>query len=196
MTLTVRTMMTAADTDTSDAALLEATGAGDLAAFERLHRRFHRRLFGFAQRLTDRPELAEEVVSDTMLAVWRGASGFRGDSRPSTWIFGIAYRVAMRALSKTAHEKLHDEIDDEIEADRSGTDEVETLMQRRHIVAALRSLPPHQRATVELTYFYGYRLTEIAEITGCPVGTVKTRMFHARARLKGLLAGQLQEVGQ
>ncbi len=179
----------------TDGALLAAVGAGDMAAFERLHRRFHRRVAGFALRMTRRHDLAEEIAEDTLLAVWRGASGFRGQSRASTWIFGIAYRMALRALRKTAKDRLHDEIDDSLPAERTGTDEVEMLFARRQVLAAVAQLPLEQRATVELTYYYGYKLTEIAEITGCPVGTVKTRMFHARAKLRALLRDMPEDKG-
>ncbi len=70
-------------------------------------------------------------------------------------------------------------------------DEPESLAARRELATvlgtALHRLSPEQRAVVELTYFYGLAYTEIAEIVGCPVNTVKTRMFHARRRLKELL---------
>ncbi|MEM1346108.1 MAG: sigma-70 family RNA polymerase sigma factor [Pseudomonadota bacterium] len=176
--------------DATDKALLAATAKGDLAAFERLHQRYYGRINAFALRLTRRPELAEEVAGDTLMAVWKSAESFRGEAKPSTWILGIAYRMALRACRKAKRDALHDEIDDDLPAERTGSEEVETLFQRKAIAAAMERLSPEQRATVELTYFYGYRLTEIAEITGCPVGTVKTRMFHARARLRELLKGE------
>ncbi|MGF1447633.1 MAG: RNA polymerase sigma factor [Pikeienuella sp.] len=174
--------------DEADGALLAATATGDMAAFERLHRRFYRRLYGFALRITERPEVAEEVVADTLMAVWQGASKFRGASKASTWIFGIAYRIALKARRKGRHDWRHDEIDETVPAAQSGTEEVETLFTKNRVAAALRRLPEEQRATVELTYLYGYKISEISEITGCPEGTVKTRMFHARAKLRVLLA--------
>ena len=91
-----------------------------MAAFERLHRRFHRRVFGFALRLTERFELAEEVVNDTMMTVWRKAMDFEGRSKVSTWILGIAYRTAIKARRRSAPERLHDELDDQLQADRTG----------------------------------------------------------------------------
>ncbi|GMG84665.1 sigma-70 family RNA polymerase sigma factor [Paralimibaculum aggregatum] len=176
------------DTDT---ALLAATARGDRTAFERLFRRYHGPVFGFALRLTGRPDLADEVVGDTMMTVWRKAEGFEGRAKPSTWIFGIAYRVAAKARGRRAKDSLHDELDDQFPAARSGTEAMEAVFDAKAVRAALATLPVEQRATVELTYFYGYRLTEIAEITDCPVGTVKTRMFHARAKLRALLGGDL-----
>ncbi|MEM6971224.1 MAG: RNA polymerase sigma factor [Pseudomonadota bacterium] len=175
--------------DDTDMALIEAVAGGDMRAFERLHRRFHKRIHGFVLRLVRRPDIADEAANDTMVAVWKQAGGFRGDSRASTWIFGIAYRTALAATRKIARHEGHAEADEAIPAARSGTELVEAAFLGRDILAALAQLPVSQRATVVLTHHYGYRLTEIAEITGCPTGTVKTRMFHARNRLKQLLAG-------
>jgi len=183
----LRPMPDRPDREESDAALIAGTATGDLAAFERLHRRFYARIFRFALRLSGRPEIADEVVGDTMLAVWRGAARFEGRARPSSWLFGIAYRIAMRAMGREPGADEREELDEAMPAPRTGVQEVEALFERRRIVVALAQLPPEQRATVELTYFHGYRLSEIAEITGCPPGTVKSRMFLARARLRVLL---------
>ncbi len=182
------------DTDT-DASLLAATARGDVAAFERLHRRFHARLFGFAVRITGRAEAAEEAVADTLMVVWRKAGDFRGDSRPSTWIFGIAYRIAMKARRRLAPEALHEEVDERIADATTGPETIEALFERKRIAAALRRLPPEQRAAVELTYFHGYKLTEVAAIQDCPVGTVKTRMFQARAKLRAILTAEAGATG-
>ncbi len=172
----------------ADAALIAAVATGDIAAFERLHKRYHRRVFGFALRLTGRFDLAEEVVNDTMMTVWRKASGFEGRSKVSTWILGVAYRTAIKARRKSEPERLHDELDEQMQTDRTGLDEIEIIFDRERIAAALQRLPIEQRAIVELTYHYGYKLAEIAQITECPVGTVKSRMFHARAKLRALLS--------
>ncbi|MEM6943501.1 MAG: sigma-70 family RNA polymerase sigma factor [Pseudomonadota bacterium] len=181
--------------ESADLALLRATAAGDLQAFERLHRRYHPKVFGFALRLTERFEAAEEVVEDTMMVVWRKASEFRGAARPSTWIFGIAYRIALKARKRLAVDRLHDEIDPDMPSAQGGMETVEMVFERSRVVAALQRLPLQQRATVELTYYHGYRLSEIAEITDCPLGTVKTRMFHARAKLRELLGERDDVVG-
>lgn len=172
----------------SDAALLRATAAREVAAFERLYRRFHPRVFGFALRLGASADRAEEAVSDTMVAVWRAAGDFRGEALVSTWIFGIAYRVILRKLRSGAGLALQDPLDDNLPDARTGPEVVEALFERERVAAAIARLPVEQAATVQLTHVYGYRLTEIAEITGVPVGTVKTRMFHARTRLRRLLS--------
>ncbi|MEL6197790.1 MAG: RNA polymerase sigma factor [Pseudomonadota bacterium] len=176
--------------DDPDTHLLSATGSGDMRAFRRLHQRYRPKVYRFALRLLRRHDQADEVAGDTMLAVWRGAESFRGAGQPSTWIFGIAYRVAMNMGRRRARDGLHDELDDQLAAASTDVGGLPAAFLKEQIAAALRALPIEQRATIELAYVYGYRLTEIAEITGCPVGTVKTRMFHARNKLRSILGGE------
>jgi RNA polymerase sigma factor (sigma-70 family) len=170
-------------------ALLRRVAAKDRKAFEALYHLYYRRLFGYLLKITRRAELVEEVLNDVMLAIWKGAASFDGRSRPSTWIFGIAYHKALKALSRQPADR-GDELEGPEPVDR---DEPESLAARRELATvlgrALGALPPDQRAVVELTYYYGLAYQEISEIVGCPVNTVKTRMFHARRRLKELLPG-------
>ncbi|MEO1530988.1 MAG: sigma-70 family RNA polymerase sigma factor [Pseudomonadota bacterium] len=170
--------------DETDAALLQRVAAGEMAAFRRVHARFHGKVYGFAMRLLQRPDLADEVASDTMMVVWQKAANFRGEAKPETWILGITYRLSLKAMRTKARAALNDEIDEEMADDNAGPQVIEALFAAKSIAEALRHLPAEQRAIVQLTYYYGYRLVEIAEITGLPVGTVKTRMFHARAKLR------------
>jgi RNA polymerase sigma factor (sigma-70 family) len=172
-----------------DLALLRRVAAKDRKAFEALYHLYYRRLFGYLLKLTRRAELVEEVLNDVMLAVWKGAPSFDGRSRPSTWIFGIAYHKALKALARRPAE-LEEERERPEPVD---TEEPERLAARRELAGvlsrALGALSPEHRAVVELTYYYGLAYQEIAEIVGCPVNTVKTRMFHARRRLRELLPG-------
>lgn len=170
-------------------ALLRRVAAKDRKAFEALYHLYYRRLFGYLLKITRRAELVEEVLNDVMLAIWKGAAGFDGRSRPSTWIFGIAYHKALKALARQPQE-TGEEAERPEPVDR---EEPESLAVRRELATvlgrALGALPPDQRAVVELTYYYGLAYQEISEIVGCPVNTVKTRMFHARRRLREMLPG-------
>lgn len=163
--------------------LITLVAGGDTAAFESLYRRFHPRLFAFVFRTIRRPELVEEVVDDVLLAVWRGAAEFAGRSRVSTWIFGIAYRLALKALERETRRERWVDVDGAAEPELA-----DARAQRRELAEALelgmRALSPEHRAVLELAVVaeLGYR--EIAQIVGCPVNTVKTRMFHARRRLR------------
>lgn len=171
-----------------EAELVRRVAEKDRRAFDVLYRTYYRRLTRFLEQLTRRPHLTEEALNDTMLVVWKKAHTFDGSSRVSTWIFGIAYRKALKAVKRSR---------DPYDADaggetRSGTEGPETEAirseSRAQVGRALASLSVEHRAVVELTYYHGYAYREIAGIVGCPVDTVKTRMFHARRKLKSLLS--------
>ncbi len=175
----------------NELALLGRVGRGDRGAFSELYRQYHPRLYGYLRRLLPDPGIAEEVLDDVMLVIWRDARKFRGGAPLSSWIFGIAYRKALTAMR--SERRYQAPLDRSSDADAAGS------MSSQHdewIRAALMCLSPDHRQVVELTYFSGFSYQEIAEIAGCPVNTVKTRMFHARRRLKVLLpvlAGRQKE---
>jgi len=174
--------------------LLRRVAGKDRRAFEALYHLYYRRLFAYLFKLTRRVDVVEEVLNDVMLAIWSGAAGFDGRSRPSTWIFGIAYHKALKALARRpAPAQEIDRGEESGPPEAVDADEPESLLARRELAGtlgrALHALSAEHRAVVELTYFYGRSYQEIAEIVGCPVNTVKTRMFHARRRLRELLPG-------
>lgn len=165
--------------------LIARIGAGDRRALEELYNLYHRRMARFLTRLTHRYDLAEEIINDTFWVVWRKAGDFRGDSQPSTWIFGIAYRKArnaFRSVSRLAAQTSLEALSAPLCSEPYGTEELRDWLQQ-----ALSQLPPEQRLAVQLCYELGYSCEEIAAITSCPVNTVKTRLFHARGKLQKLL---------
>jgi RNA polymerase sigma-70 factor (ECF subfamily) len=174
-------------------ALLQRVAAGDRAAFELLYRCYFPRLTRFLGRVLQRPHTVEEVLNDAMLVVWRKAASFNGQSRISTWIFAIAYRRALKAIKR---------FDDPIEFDEEQAESLhpgpDAALMHRQLSAtlawAIARMPADHRAVIELTYFHGCRYQEIAQIMGCPVGTVKTRMFHARRRLQLLLSDRMEDL--
>ena len=169
--------------------LIDAVAARQLQAFETLYRSYHARLTRFLDRMTRRAGLVDEIVNDTMYVVWESAGRYNGECKVSTWIFAIAYRKALKALRRL-DEPLAD-VDPDAQA--SLEPGPEQLLGRREtnkaLADALSALSVEHRAVVELTYFHGAGYREIAQIVDCPVDTVKTRMFHARRRLRDLLAG-------
>jgi len=176
-----------------EARLLDRIATGDLRAFEDLYRRYHPRLTRFLSHMIHRPQLVEEALNDTMIEVWNKAGAFDGTSKPSTWIFSIAYRKGLKAL-KGRDEPVEDR---HAETRRSLEAGPEQALDRRQVqqrlVEAMGELTPDHRMVVDLTYFHEMGYREIAQIMDCPVDTVKTRMFHARRRLKDKLAGGLSD---
>lgn len=169
-------------------ALLRRVAEGDLEAFERFYHLYYPRLFSYLFRVVRRVELVEETLNDVMMVVWEGAGDFRERSRVSTWIFGIAYRQAMKALRRSGRQPSLVSPEG-LEEERLGGEDRRLRGRVLHLAMsdALEQLTPEHRAVVELTYYYGCTYREIAEIVGCPENTVKTRMFYARRRLRGLL---------
>jgi len=178
-----------------DAALIERVAGGDRGAFEALYFAYYPRLARFVERTVRRPHLVGEIVNDTMLVVWRRAGTYNGASKVSTWIFSIAYRSALHALRGVRDAVDLDEIGEEPVSADSGPDaSLMQLQDRRVLDQALAALTPEHRAVVELTYYEECTCREVAQVVGCPVDTVKTRLFYARRRLRVLLASKKEEV--
>ncbi len=166
-----------------EVALLVRIAAQDAQAMHELYHLYHRRLARFLMRLTSRYHLAEEIINDTFWVVWQHAADFRGASQVSTWVFGIAYRRGLKTLKRVRP----DLIAEEGEAPEQFEDPWLHAELREWLGVALEKLPHEQRMVLELAYHVGHSCEEIATIMQCPVNTVKTRMFHARRKLKGLL---------
>ena len=170
-----------------EAALVRRVAAQDSSAFELLYRNYYRRLTRFVEQLTRKRHLIDEILDDTMLVVWRKAATFTGQSRVSTWIFAIAYHELMRAHHRERRASQVEPLVDAaltVPSVEAACIESETKTLLREVIGQLSA---EQRAVIELTYFHGFGYKEIAAITGCPLNTVKTRMFHARRRLRALL---------
>lgn len=160
--------------------LLRQVAAGDRTAFKELYLIYHRRLARFLMRMTSRHDLIEEVINDTLWTVWLKAGDFRGDSLVSTWIVGITYRRALKALRRHGTPRPMLVVEDvAVAPDAQLEDE-----NRQWLGQALAELPLEQRMVMEFSYLMGHSCEEIATIMQCPVNTVKTRMFHAREKLR------------
>lgn len=167
-----------------DRPLLERVAAGDASALAQLYRLYHRRLARFLTRLTWKTEVIEEIINDTFMVVWKRAGDFRGEASVSTWIIGIAYRSALRALRDLRRSEF----------EPLTFDHADTMAQYWHdhelsdlLEKALDLLPVEQRLVMALAYVLGHSVGEIAHITGCPVTTVKARMHRARCKLRETL---------
>jgi len=176
-----------------ESVLMERIRAKDVDAFEELYRGYRDRLARFLLKRIHRPHLVEEVLNDTLMVVWDQAHAFKGDSKLSTWIFAIAYRKSMKAL-RNHQDPIEDKAADErASLDPSPEDGFGRERTRALLLQAMAELSPEHRAVLELTYFHEIGYQEIAEIMSCPIGTVKTRMFHARRQLRRRLPGEFPD---
>jgi RNA polymerase sigma-70 factor, ECF subfamily len=168
-----------------DRDVLDKIVAGDREALQELYATYHRRLARLLTRFIRRDDLIEEVINDTLWVVWRKASEFRGDSRLSTWIMGIAYRCALKTLRRRGHQSFH-AVPFENEF-LPAPDELDAAETGEWVALAMQQLPTEQRLTLELAYGQGHSCEEVAQIMDCPVNTVKSRMFQARTKLRTIL---------
>ena len=177
------------DPEQPDRELLNRVIDGDREALRHLYLRYYDRLLHFMLRITYSLELAEEGVNDVMLVVWQNSRSFRGRSKVSTWIFGIAYRKALKLAEKSRRHSSR-MVSAEIEKfDEPGTETGEQNNEetRDWLAAGLGQLSAEHRAVIELTYYHGYSYEQISGIMNCPINTVKSRMFYARAQLREIL---------
>ena len=176
--------------ETSDEALIGLIADGDKRAMQVLYARHNVRVYRFIVRLTGNQSLAEDLVSEVFLDVWRTASHFEGRSQVSTWLLSIARFKALTALRQRKHEDIEQEDVLEI-ADEADTPEAS--LDRSNTSAILRAcvakLSPAHREIINLVYYHEKSVEEAGAIIGIPQSTVKTRMFYARKQLAELLKG-------
>jgi RNA polymerase sigma-70 factor (ECF subfamily) len=172
----------------SDEALIARIAQGDRLAMQVLYGRHHVRVFRFGLRLVRNEQIAEDLISEVFLDVWRQAGKFEGRSAVSTWLLAIMRFKALSALRRRKDAELDDETANEIE-DQS--DDPEVTVQKKDTGNALRKclmqLSAEHREIVDLVYYHEKSVEEVAEIVGIPENTVKTRLFYARKKLAGLL---------
>ncbi|WP_394782065.1 RNA polymerase sigma factor [Undibacterium sp.] len=180
--------------ESNEVQLIGLVAGGDRRALEALYRNYFPRLVRFLDRMTRNAALIEEIVNDTMFTVWQKASSFNHSCKVSTWIFAIAYRKALKGI-RSLDEPLESDFEEACLDDTQNEPEQDVMYKQlqANVEQALSALPMEQRAVVNLTYYHGMAYGEIAEIMECPVNTVKTRMFHARRRLKTLLSYQAED---
>jgi RNA polymerase sigma-70 factor (ECF subfamily) len=174
--------------DTSDEALIDLIADGDKRAMQVLYARHNVRVYRFILRLTGNQSLAEDLVSEVFLDVWRQAEGFESKSQVSTWLLAIARYKALSALRRRTDEPLDDEMAATIE---DTADDPETAVNTKDraiiIQKCLTQLSPAHREVIDLVYYHEKSVDEVAQIVGVPPATVKTRMFYARRRMENLL---------
>jgi RNA polymerase sigma-70 factor, ECF subfamily len=174
--------------NSSDAALLERIAKGDQLGMRTLYARHHIAVYRFVLRILRDQTAAEDVLSDVFLDVWRQAKNFEGRSSVSTWLLAIARYKSLSILRGRSEIALDDKLAEAIH-DPADTPELALLKKDRAALLrqAIAELPPSQTEVVDLVYYHGKTVAEVAQISGTPEATVKTRMFYARKKLAELV---------
>jgi RNA polymerase sigma-70 factor (ECF subfamily) len=179
----------------ADRDLVKAAAAGDRDAFDELVRRYQRPIVNLARAMTASDADVDDIAQEVFVRVWRSLAKFRGDSAFRTWLYGIALNVIrthrgrrskLRSLFWSA--PADSEVDPVEEARDEGTGIEQKLMLRDAIDRALKRLPEELRGALVLRDVQGLEYREISEALGIPIGTVESRIFRARQRLRPLLA--------
>lgn len=173
-----------------DSALVERAKSGDRRAFDLLVRKYQHKVLGLVARYVRNPSECEDVAQEAFVRAWRALGSFRGDSAFSTWLHTIAVNTAKNYLASAGRRPPAEDIDvDEAaigaHAERmqdSATPERELLRQEieRTVFDTVQRLPEELRTAITLREVEGMSYEEIAEAMGCPVGTVRSRIFRAR----------------
>jgi RNA polymerase sigma-70 factor (ECF subfamily) len=171
-----------------DVTLMKRIAAQEDAALRELYVLYGQRMMAYAQRLTQDRAMAEDVVQDVLVVVWRSAGRFRGEGRVIAWLLGIVHHTAMKAL-RHPHQPISEEMAETLAAaEPSPEEQVEAGERTAWVRRGLQSLTPHHRAALELVFYQGMSLAEAADVCGCPVGTIKSRLSYARRYLRGVLS--------
>lgn len=178
-----------------DEALLAAVADGDQTALRVLYNRHAAAVLRLIRRLTSDQGVAEEILQETWLAVWRSAAAFRSESSVKGWVMGVARRQAHNQLRRS-RPKFADLAEAQNVADPAPGVEDQILRDAEHteLMTAVEALPGHLREVLALVLVEELPYPEVATVLAIPVGTVKSRMSQARQRLGRMLAaGRLEE---
>lgn len=164
----------------------------DERAFEKLFRSYAPRIFRYAMMYLNDGARAEEVVQETMLAVWRNAESFAGRSQVSSWILGIARNKALDQLrSRRREPEFVDEKLDRRASHRAAPEQAtQRGTQTERVCQALSRLSPEHREVILLAFYSDLSYSEIAKMLNCPEGTAKSRVYYAKEQLKKLLSAE------
>jgi RNA polymerase sigma-70 factor, ECF subfamily len=180
---------TSSDSAASDGALIKRIAGGDQLAMRTLYARHRIPVYRWLLRIVGNETVAEDLLSDVFLDVWRQAASFEGRASASTWLLAIARYKALSARRARVDTELDERITSTI-ADPA--DAPEAALQEKNrgelLRKSLAKLSPEHSEVIDLVYYHGKSVKEVAEIVGVGEATVKTRMFYARRKLASLVA--------
>jgi len=176
----------------SDEELVARSVGGDLDSFNQLVRRWERPIYALAYRVIGREEDARDVCQETFLRAFRAIKGFRGQAKFSSWLYRIALNLCrdwIRRQRRTPVVNAPEGVDIiELAAEQGPTESIEDLVARRQlsevVAEAMKTLPEEQRTAIILKEFHGMTFQEIADLQGCPLSTVKTRLYQGLSVLR------------
>jgi len=174
------------------APLMPRIAKGDRDAFSELYRETQTSVFRFVNSRLNDPFGAADILHDTYLDVWKAAGKFEGRSKVTTWIIGIAHRKVIDAFRKSSKTTLTDETPDMADDAPSPEACLTATEEAGHVQHCLKTLSDEHRAAINLAFYEDMTYVEIAEVTGIPEGTIKTRVFHAKKLLMRCLSGLVQ----
>lgn len=171
--------------DEADRQLIRRLGAGEREALTALFLRFRTPLFGYLIRVTNCRELAEDVLQETFIAVWRAAPSYSGRSAVRTWLFGIAHHQAHNVLRRAALPAAEPAELERAESPWPTPEEASlAAAERRELYAAVRRLSLIHREVLALAFGQELAIAEIAAVLEIPIGTVKSRLRDAKRALR------------
>ncbi len=183
----------------TDEELVARSALGDADSFNQLIKRWERPIYALAYRVIGREEDARDVCQETFLRAFRGLAAFKGQAKFSSWLYRIALNLCrdwIRRERRTPVVQAPDGVDlTELVSERGPAESVEDLVSRRDmsrvVARAMRLLSEEQRTAVVLKEYQGLTFQEIADLQGCPLSTVKTRLYQGLT----LLRRHLEEAG-
>jgi RNA polymerase sigma-70 factor, ECF subfamily len=176
----------------TDEELVTRSVGGDTDSFNQLIKRWEKPIYALAYRTIGREDDARDVVQETFLRAFRGLGGFKGQAKFSSWLYRIALNLCrdwMRRERRTPVVAAPDGVDlIELAGEGEGAVRADDLVVRkdlsRAVAAAMRALPEEQRAAIVLKEYHGLTFQEIADLLGCPLSTVKTRLYQGMTVLR------------
>lgn len=186
----------------TDEELVARSVSGDVDSFNQLIVRWERPIYALAYRVLGHEEDARDVCQDTFLRAYRALPGFKGEAKFSSWLYRIALNLCrdwIRRQRRAPVSQMPEDLDpSEIGVDIGPVESIEDLVARRELTAivedAMRSLTEEQRTAIILKEYHGMTFQEIADMQGCPLSTVKTRLYQGLSVLRKHLARQGQRV--
>ena len=188
------------ETSCTDEELVDRSRGGEVDSFNQLILRWERPIYALAYRVIGREEDARDICQETFLRAYRALPGFKGEAKFSSWVYRIALNLCrdwIRRQRRNPVQQMPDDIDVlEAAAATEPSESVEDLVGRRELTAvveaAMALLPEEQRTAIVLKEYHGMTFQEIADLQGCPLSTVKTRLYQGLS----VLRRQLERYGQ